>query len=111
MARADYVTLHVPAIKPTIGMMNDDAFAAAKDGLVLVNLARGELVEEAAVIAQTDVALDFGTFSISADGNWSYTVDVTNETVAALEVGNSVNDMVTITSIGLFIGQLESIVN
>ena len=33
LARADYVTLHVPAIKPTIGMMNDDAFAAAKDGM------------------------------------------------------------------------------
>lgn len=59
LARADYVTLHVPAIKPTIGMMNDDAFAAAKDGLVLVNLARGELVEEAAVIN----ALDTGKIS------------------------------------------------
>jgi len=54
LARADYVTLHVPAIKPTIGMMNDDAFAAAKDGMVLVNLARGELVEEAAIIRALD---------------------------------------------------------
>jgi len=54
LARADYVTLHVPAIKPTIGMMNEDAFSAAKDGLVLVNLARGELVEEAAVINALD---------------------------------------------------------
>ncbi|MDA7747260.1 phosphoglycerate dehydrogenase [Psychromonas sp.] len=54
LARADYVTLHVPAIAPTIGMMNEDAFAAAKDGMVLVNLARGELVEEAAVINALD---------------------------------------------------------
>ncbi|MFT2089717.1 VCBS domain-containing protein [Paraglaciecola sp. 2405UD69-4] len=55
--------------------------------------------EEDAVIAQTDVTLDYGTFSIDADGSWSYTVDVANETVAALELGNSVNDLVTISSI------------
>ncbi|MGJ8681454.1 VCBS domain-containing protein [Paraglaciecola sp.] len=55
--------------------------------------------EEDAIIIQTDVALDFGTFSIAADGSWSYTVDVANETVAGLELGNSVNDTVTISSI------------
>ncbi|MGB3725054.1 MAG: VCBS domain-containing protein, partial [Glaciecola sp.] len=55
--------------------------------------------EEAAIIPQTDTVLDFGTFSIDADGNWSYTVDTENETVAGLEVGASVNDVVTITSI------------
>ena len=55
--------------------------------------------EEDAIIAQTNVALDFGTFSIDAGGNWSYTVDVENETVASLEVGNSVNDVITIESI------------
>lgn len=55
--------------------------------------------EEDAVVAQTDVVLDFGTFSISADGSWTYTVDVDNETVSSLEVGNSVNDSITIASI------------
>lgn len=55
--------------------------------------------EEDAIIVQSDVALDYGTFSISAQGSWSYTVDVENETVANLAVGNSVNDTVTITSI------------
>ncbi len=55
--------------------------------------------DEDAIVAQTDVALDFGTFSIDADGDWSYTVNVVNETVANLEVGNSVNDTVTIESI------------
>ncbi|TYK67036.1 phosphoglycerate dehydrogenase [Colwellia echini] len=54
LARSDYVTLHVPAIKPTIGMMNEEAFSAAKDGMVLINLARGELVEEEAVINALD---------------------------------------------------------
>ncbi|MEP0495018.1 MAG: VCBS domain-containing protein, partial [Paraglaciecola sp.] len=55
--------------------------------------------EEDAILIQTDVVLDYGTFSIDADGSWSYTVDVDNETVAALELGNSVNDSVTISSI------------
>lgn len=55
--------------------------------------------EEDAIVAQTDVVLDYGTFSISADGNWSYVVDTANETVVNLEVGNSVNDSVIITSV------------
>ena len=55
--------------------------------------------EEDAVIAQTDVVLDFGTFNINTNGNWSYKVDVANDTVANLDVGDSVNDVVTITSV------------
>ena len=54
---------------------------------------------EDAIVAQTDVVLDFGTFSITEGGDWSYTVDVANETVANLEVGNSVRDNVTIESV------------
>ncbi|MFS1423097.1 VCBS domain-containing protein [Shewanella sp. 10N.286.48.B5] len=55
--------------------------------------------QEDAFVAQTDVALDYGTFSISADGSWSYTVNTANETVASLELGNSVRDSITIASI------------
>ncbi|MCJ8318587.1 MAG: VCBS domain-containing protein [Colwellia sp.] len=55
--------------------------------------------EEDAIVAQTDVALDYGTFSISANGSWSYAVNTENDTVANLELGNSVNDSITIASI------------
>ncbi|MCT7942854.1 VCBS domain-containing protein [Shewanella holmiensis] len=55
--------------------------------------------EEDAFVAQTDVALDYGTFSISANGSWSYTVNTANETLASLELGNSVSDSITIASI------------
>jgi len=55
--------------------------------------------EEEAIIPQTDVALDFGTFSITAEGNWTYSVNLENDTVANLDVGSSVNDIVTISSI------------
>ncbi len=53
---------------------------------------------EDSFIEQSDVALTYGTFSISANGNWTYTVNTENEEVAALEVGASVNDPVTIQS-------------
>ncbi|WP_144206855.1 VCBS domain-containing protein [Shewanella donghaensis] len=55
--------------------------------------------EEDAFVAQTDVALDYGTFSISSNGNWSYTVSTENDTVANLELGKSVSDSITIASI------------
>ncbi|WP_299574431.1 VCBS domain-containing protein [uncultured Shewanella sp.] len=55
--------------------------------------------EEDAFVAQTDVALDYGTFSISANGSWSYTVNTANDTLANLELGDSVSDSITIASI------------
>ncbi|MGJ8692290.1 MAG: 3-phosphoglycerate dehydrogenase family protein [Thalassotalea sp.] len=54
LARSDFVTLHVPMLEATRGFMNDDAFSAIKEGAKLINLARGELVDEAAVIAALD---------------------------------------------------------
>ena len=55
--------------------------------------------EEDAIVTQTDVALDYGTFSITDSGSWSYTVNIENDTVANLELGESVNDPITIASI------------
>jgi len=55
LARSDYVTLHVPMLEATRGLMNEDAFSAIKEGATLINLARGELVEEAAVISALDL--------------------------------------------------------
>lgn len=51
LARSDFVTLHVPVFPATLGFINEDAFDAIKGGATLINLARGELVDEAAVIA------------------------------------------------------------
>lgn len=44
-AKADYITLHLPMNADTKGMINAAAFAAMKDGVRIVNLARGELVD------------------------------------------------------------------
>ena len=48
-ARADYITLHLPATDDTHHLFNDERFARCKPGLRLVNTARGELVDEQAL--------------------------------------------------------------
>lgn len=42
--KSDYITLHIPALPTTKGMINADAIAKMKDGVKIINLARGELV-------------------------------------------------------------------
>ncbi|MFP4038968.1 MAG: phosphoglycerate dehydrogenase [Desulfosudaceae bacterium] len=45
-ARSDYITVHVPKIKKTTGMLNKEAFAKMKDGVMIINCARGGIVDE-----------------------------------------------------------------
>lgn len=42
----DYITVHVPALDSTKGMINKDAFEQMKDGVVILNFARDLLVNE-----------------------------------------------------------------
>jgi D-3-phosphoglycerate dehydrogenase / 2-oxoglutarate reductase len=50
-AAADYLTLHVGLTPQTGGMVNEKSLARMKKGVRIVNCARGELLEEAAVAA------------------------------------------------------------
>jgi D-3-phosphoglycerate dehydrogenase len=45
-ARADFITLHVPKTDKTAGMINKDAFTKMKDGVRIMNVARGGLIVE-----------------------------------------------------------------
>lgn len=58
-ARADAVTLHVPAVAATRGLVNAQRLKLMKPGSALLNFARAEIVEEPAVLA----ALDAGQLS------------------------------------------------
>jgi D-3-phosphoglycerate dehydrogenase len=44
--RADFITLHVPKLKDTIGFLNKAAFEKMKDGVMIINCARGGIVDE-----------------------------------------------------------------
>ena len=46
----DYVTIHVPALESTKGMINKDALAIMKDGVVILNFARDVLVDKNSII-------------------------------------------------------------
>lgn len=48
--QCDFITLHVPATPDTKGMINEKSLALCKDGVVLINNARGELVDSEALI-------------------------------------------------------------
>jgi phosphoglycerate dehydrogenase-like enzyme len=49
LARSDYVSLHLPMSAESRHLMNADTFAKMKPGSVLINTARGALVDEAAL--------------------------------------------------------------
>lgn len=48
-AQADYLTLHVGLTPQTVGMINEKSLAKMKKGVRIINCARGELLDEAAV--------------------------------------------------------------
>ena len=45
--RSDYISIHVPAMDSTKGMLNREAIAKMKDGVRILNFAREQLVNEA----------------------------------------------------------------
>ncbi len=50
----DYITLHVPYMKETHHMFDKDAFSKMRDGVRIINLARGELVDDEAMLEAID---------------------------------------------------------
>jgi len=62
LATADFVTMHVPLDKTTRNMIAAAEFEAMKTGAILINCARGNIVEESALLD----ALDSGKLSSAA---------------------------------------------
>ncbi len=74
LAASDFITIHVPATADTKGMIDADAFATMKDGVVFLNFSRDSLVDDAAM-AQ---ALESGKVS-------RYVTDFANSQVVKME--------------------------
>jgi D-3-phosphoglycerate dehydrogenase len=45
-ARADFITLHAPATADTEGMINSESLAKMKEGVRIINAARGALIND-----------------------------------------------------------------
>jgi len=50
LTRADMISIHVPRTPETTGLLNDAAFAKARPGVLIVNAARGGIIDEAALL-------------------------------------------------------------
>ena len=49
LGESDYITIHTPLNETTLNLIDDEEFAIMKDGVRLINCARGEIVNEAAL--------------------------------------------------------------
>jgi len=79
MAQSDFVSVHTPLVDKTRGLIGAEALAAAKDGVMVVNCARGGIVDEAALID----ALNSGKVKSAAIDVWS-TEPVTDNPLALM---------------------------
>jgi D-3-phosphoglycerate dehydrogenase len=68
LARADFISLHLPKTEKTANILNAERIAKMKPGARLINCARGGLVDEAAVRAALDSgALAGAAFDVFAE--------------------------------------------
>lgn len=59
ISRADFISLHMPLTPATSKIFNDDAFTKMKKGVRIINVARGGVIDEEALVR----ALDSGIVS------------------------------------------------
>jgi D-3-phosphoglycerate dehydrogenase len=54
LGSSDFVSIHAPLLPQTRGLFNQEAFRKMKQGALLINTARGPLVDEGALVAALD---------------------------------------------------------
>jgi D-3-phosphoglycerate dehydrogenase len=54
LARADAISVHVPRTPDTTGLLNDAAFEKMRPGVLVINAARGGIIDEAALLRALD---------------------------------------------------------
>lgn len=53
-ARSDYITVHTPKSKETMGLVGKEAFSKMKKGVFIINCARGGIVDEKSLVEALD---------------------------------------------------------
>jgi D-3-phosphoglycerate dehydrogenase len=54
LGASDYISVHAPLTPQTRGLLNKEAFAKMKKGVLIVNTARGPLIDDAALVQALD---------------------------------------------------------
>ncbi len=73
LAESDVVSLHVPLIAQTRGMLNASRIALMKRGAIVINSARGGIVDESAVVnALRTGALAVLRSTCSSTNHWQH---------------------------------------
>jgi len=73
-ANSDFITLHLPLLEKTKHMINKETISKCKDGVVILNFARGELVDTDAILE----ALESGKVA-------KYVTDFPNENLLGIK--------------------------
>lgn len=75
IAVADFVSLHLPSTPETTHLLNDTRFARMKRGVRIMNTARGELIDEAALRRAIEAGIVAGAgldvFEQEPPGDWT----------------------------------------
>ncbi|MBN1930995.1 MAG: phosphoglycerate dehydrogenase [Desulfobacterales bacterium] len=71
--KSDYITIHVPKLKDTLGLIKKDVFSRMKDGVMIINCARGGIIDEAdlydALVSGKVAGAALDVFEVEPPGN------------------------------------------
>ena len=103
----DFITIHVPALESTIGMIDRDAISLMKKGVVVLNFARDLLVDEEAMVdalvagqvkhyavSYTHLDEAGGVYAVMAELNKKGLLHTDCLTVTGKTVGENIKDAV-----------------
>lgn len=106
LEEADFVTLHVPDLPETRGMISDDQFEHMKEGSYLINASRGSVVDIAALVRAMrsgkvgGAALDVypnepagnGDYFINSLNSWAEDLRGLNNVILTPHIGGSTEE-------------------
>ena len=97
-------TVTVNGVADQAVISGDNSGFVGEDGILAPGTATGSLrvddpdAGEDVFLVQANQAASYGTWSVGADGDWSYTVDDANAAVTAMNDGDVLTDSFTVTS-------------